>query len=72
MQYLVFQKGALTIVPRKCLVKNIGFGQEATHTKTVPVKLYSEDDEMSFPLQIPSQVKNSEEYNRGALKAFFP
>lgn len=72
LQYLVFQKGALTIVPRKCLVKNIGFGQEATHTKTVPVKLYSEDDEMSFPLQIPSQVKNSEEYNRGALKAFFP
>lgn len=70
LQYLVFQKGALTVVPRKCLVKNIGFGPDATHTKTVPTKLYSEDHEMSFPLRIPSHVENNMAYNKRALEAF--
>lgn len=70
LQYLVFQKGALAVVPHKCLVKNIGFGPDATHTKTVPVKLYCEDEAMEFPMQIPSCIKNNEEYNRRALKAF--
>lgn len=70
LQYLVFQKGALTTVPRKCLVKNIGFGTDATHTKTVPVKLYSEDNEMSFPMQIPSCIKSNDDYNKRAQEAF--
>lgn len=70
LQYLLFQKDGLAIVPCKCLVKNIGFGPDATHTKTVPVKLYSEDHEMSFPMHIPSCVKSNEEYNKRALEAF--
>jgi len=68
LQYLIFQKGALTVVPRKCLVKNIGFGPDATHTKTVPVKLYSEDHEISFPLRIPARIENNKAYNERALE----
>ena len=67
LQYLVFQKGGLTIVPRKCLVKNIGFGLDATHTKTAPVELHSEDYEMDFPMKIPTSVKNNKVFNKQYL-----
>ena len=69
LQYLIFQQEALTIAPQKCLVKNIGFGPDATHTKTKPDKLYSEDHRISFPMQIPSCVKNNEEYTKRAFEA---
>lgn len=70
LQYLVFQKGALTIVPKTCLVKNIGFGPDATHTITVPDKLYIAENKMDFPMQIPPCIKNNEEYNKRALEVF--
>lgn len=70
LQYLVFQKNALTVVPQNCLIRNIGFGPDATHTKARPAKLYSMDHEMIFPMQIPSCVKSNEAYNKRALEAF--
>lgn len=70
LQYLIYKKGALTVIPNKCLVKNIGFGSDATHTKKKPVNMYSEAHEMVFPMQIPLQIKNNEIFLNKALKAF--
>lgn len=70
LQYMVFQKNMLTIVPNKCLVKNIGFGPDATHTKESSVELYSEDHEMVFPMTIPLNIKNNDYYNECFLNLF--
>lgn len=70
LQYLIYQKGALTVIPNTCMIKNIGFGSDATHTKTKPVELYSEAHEMIFPMQIPLRIKNNECFLEKALEAF--
>ena len=43
----------LTILPNVNLVSNIGFGAEATHTKSVTKFANMPTEEMSFPLQHP-------------------
>ena len=43
----------LTILPKVNLVSNIGFGAEATHTKSVSKFANMPTEEMSFPLQHP-------------------
>lgn len=68
LQYLIFKNGALSIVPNKCLVKNIGFGPDATHTKEFPDELCSEAYEMEFPMQIPSRIENNEKFNKQMIK----
>jgi len=70
LQYLIFQKQALTIVPSKNMVTNIGFGAEATHTKEVPEALYNESHTTEFPLRIPSQIKADKRYNKEILKIY--
>ncbi|MBD5489842.1 MAG: glycosyltransferase family 2 protein [Lachnospiraceae bacterium] len=70
LQYLALQKGTFAIVPKKNMVKNIGFGAEATHTKSVPDYLYNESHEMNFPLQIPTSIKNNELYNKMVLDVY--
>lgn len=64
LQYLILKKGALTVVPSKSLIKNIGFGPDATHTKTMPTELCNESYEMSFPMEVPSRI----EYNENFMK----
>lgn len=68
--YLLLQTGTFAIIPRKSMIKNIGFGADATHTKTVPSDLYNESHEMDFPLQIPERVKNNESYNEQILNLY--
>lgn len=68
LQYLVFQKGALTIVPSRSLITNIGFGLDATHTKIEPAELCNESYEMSFPMQVPSKIKNNEKFYERLLE----
>lgn len=67
LQYLLLQKGGMSVIPSKNMIKNIGFGADATHTKTAPDDLYNEAHEISFPLQIPMDVKNNEMYNKRVL-----
>jgi hypothetical protein len=43
----------LIIVPKKNLIKNIGFGEEATHTKKISNKHIKENEEIKFPLDHP-------------------
>ena len=70
LQYLILQTGTLAIVPKRNLVRNIGFGTDATHTKTAPAGLYNESHEMDFPLQIPACIKNNELYNKQILDMY--
>lgn len=68
LQYLIFQKGGLAIVPCANLVKNIGFGFDATHTKEVPTSLNNKIYKLKFPLQIPLHVNYNKRYNKQILK----
>ena len=70
LQYLILQTGTLAIVPKRNLVRNIGFGMDATHTKTAPAGLYNESHEMDFPLKIPACIKNNELYNKQILDMY--
>lgn len=70
LQYLVLKRGALTVVPCKNMIKNIGFGVDATHTKTTPINLCNESFEMEFPLCIPANVKGNEEYNKQIMNLY--
>ena len=52
--YTCILNGGLSVIPYKCLVQNIGDGQEATHTKRLQVKRLP--DEVQHPLKHPSVV----------------
>jgi len=50
--------GGLTVIPEKNLVKNIGFGSDATHTTESNERIsMMQAEEIGFPLCHPSQVK---------------
>lgn len=51
-----WMSGALSIVPRVNLVENIGFGADATHTRTVDPALRRAATPMSFPLVHPLTI----------------
>lgn len=70
LQYLLLQKGTLSIVPNRNMVENIGFGVDATHTKTAPIGLCNNSYEMNFPMKIPMCIKNNEVYNKQILDAY--
>lgn len=70
LQYLILQNEKLAIVPKSNMVKNIGFGDDATHTKTVPIGLYNESHTMDFPMQIPAHIENNELYNKQILDLY--
>ncbi len=63
--YTLFKNGAYSINPSVNLVKNIGFGGDATHTK---VMNYSKDaKKMSFPIKYPKEMilnKELDDYTR--------
>lgn len=49
--------GGLTAIPRRNLVKNIGFGPDATHTKGASTRLsVMRAEEIEFPLKHPTQI----------------
>lgn len=70
LQYLLLKKEALAIVPKKNMIENIGFGADATHTKTAPVNLCNEAYEIEFPMCIPAHIKSNEEYNKQILNVY--
>ena len=53
---MAWQKGALTAIPRRNLVENLGFGADATNTPTVPALCPSGTWPMAFPLAHPTSV----------------
>ena len=52
--YAHLKNNGLTVVPAVNLVRNIGFGQGATHTHKVDVRLSPPTTAMKFPLNHPS------------------
>ena len=59
----------LTIIPATNLIKNIGFGEDATHTKLQHAKIATlNSDEISFPLRHPSYMIRSELYETLLMK----
>lgn len=66
-QYLCWREKSFNIVPSKNLIRNIGFGEDATHTKDrnsffENINIHS----LTFPLNHPFSVKE----NRGYEQAF--
>ncbi len=60
-----FINSGLTIIPNKNLVKNIGFGKNATHTLNKINKLIVEQEELIFPLTHPISIlsdKDADEF----------
>lgn len=49
--------GMLSIVPSSNLVSNIGFGPEATHTKTIGPQANMPTEEIEFPLEHPPTIE---------------
>lgn len=54
----------LSIIPAKSMIRNIGFGEDATHTKDAVGLAGAEgEEEAVFPLRHPSQVAVNREYD---------
>jgi len=63
--FACWAQSGLSVLPTRTLVSNIGFGQDATHTKSTNAKrafLFAE--EMTFPLQHPPSVIRDHEADR--------
>jgi len=56
-QYTVLRHNSLVILPAVNLISNIGFGESATHTKTVTSQACLETNAIVFPLNHPLAVK---------------
>jgi hypothetical protein len=54
--YTCWTRNWLSIVPRRNLVQNIGFGEDATHTSVVDKERTLSSGPMSFPLQHPAAI----------------
>ncbi len=71
--YQMLKRGLLTIVPKKNIVLNIGYGEEASSTKWgIPehiksLKLW----ELDFPLIHPKEIKINEPYDRLVVNIHF-
>lgn len=71
LQYLIFQKEGLSIVPCKNMVKNIGFGVDATHTKDTLEQVCNVAHVMDFPLHVPKKIESNKQYNRKMLRTLY-
>lgn len=60
-KYCVFKHNGLCVIPNKNLIKNIGIGEEATHTRSTKQELLtSVQKELHFPLSHPENIITDE------------
>jgi hypothetical protein len=69
--YTCWMRNWLSIVPRRNLVRNIGFGPEATHTKGADLGYALPAGAISFPLQHPPAITAWTAYAMQAQKHFY-
>lgn len=70
--YTCWREHGLTILPSVNLVQNIGFGSDATHTqKKHPLFMNLEAQQMTWPLQHPTQIEVSYESDRFIAQNWF-
>lgn len=59
--FAMWSNAGMSICPQKNLIKNVGFDENATHTKEVNKVSYLKAQELSFPLKHPTfLVRNAE------------
>ena len=63
--YAVLRRAGLAIVPAKNLIKNVGFGDDATHTTSIrhPLRV-TEYGKLNFPLNHPDSFDTNAAYHR--------
>jgi hypothetical protein len=70
--YNCWVHGGLTAIPEKNLVKNIGFGPDATHTTGISERISAMQAwELNFPLRHPALVQRHREADRYADENHF-
>lgn len=57
--------------PNRNLVKNIGFGEEATHTFKINQQTFVRKSPMCFPLKHPNQIELNHRYDDVIEKALY-
>ncbi len=68
----VWSQNMLAILPNKNLIKNIGFGQDATHNHTSnTMNSFTESSAMQFPMQHPEIILPNTEADKFSARIFF-
>lgn len=70
--YALASMGALSLVPRTNLVRNIGFTDDATHTRVVDPSRTIAADALPLPLSHPSHLLPDPNYERSLIRAAHP
>ncbi len=64
LQYQIFRDEGLTVLPKASMVRNVGFGVDATHTTEEPQGIdVNTIQEMKFPLTHPIKIERDVEYD---------
>ena len=72
-EYAMAKNSGLQVVPRRSLVRNIGFGPEATHTRTGNSEREGiQAEDLAFPLVTPKFVYPDVAYERAILQSVTP
>ncbi len=64
MEYIMLLLGGLAIVPKKNLIQNIGFGNDATHTFFEAPGMSVKRQSLDFPLEHPSTIEVNRMYDK--------
>ena len=69
--YACWKQNGLAITPTVCLVKNLGFRPDATHTLTArPLELNLNNDEMEEIVH-PKKIERNKKLDRKTYRSFF-
>ncbi len=71
MVYSCWIQNWLTIVPRRNLIQNVGFGEDATHTSKVDPILPVDTGALAFPLSHPPAITDWPERTMKMQKRFY-
>lgn len=71
-QYAMLLNGGLCVYPSVNLVKNIGFGNAATHTKYKTFHSLLSQRQINFPLQHPANIKSNKSFDDKISRTYHP
>lgn len=72
-QYQLMENKILTVIPNRSMVENVGFDNDATHTKEKPTDIIVDQSyEMEFPLKHPTQVVRDISYDKKYVEVQWP
>src|SRR5690606_35139567 len=62
--FTIFRHKGLCVVPQKNLITNIGFGNEATHTKKIDLRLIFKKNSLPKPYSAPKKIETNEQADK--------